>query len=289
MKSYEELKNDNKQLVAENYELREKVKALQKQLNIQFCQTMPQQTLKVHQDTRECINKYSTPQQKIKLFLSLFCGREDVFARRWYSAKLQKGGYQPVCKNEWDTLLCDKRKYKCSNCPNRKLKPLTELDIDKHLRGKDVIGVYPLLSNDNCRFLVADFDDENYQEDAIAFKKACTVNGITSYVERSRSGNGAHIWIFFEEEIPAIVARKLGSGLLTYAMNMRSEIKFSSYDRLFPSQDTLPSGGFGNLIALPLQGAVRKNGNSVFVDEDFNPIDDQWDYLANVKKYRRNK
>lgn len=235
------------------------------------------------------VHNRSSSDEKIDLFFSLFRGREDVYAKRWYSPKSGKSGYQPVCANEWEYELCDKRKYKCNVCPNRKLLPIDIKAIEAHLRGndlngKDVIGIYPLLPDETCLFLVVDFDDDGYEKDVTAFRAACTEKGIPIAIERSRSGNGAHAWVFFSEPISAQLARRFGSGLLTFTMNKRSEIKFSSYDRLFPNQDTMPSGGFGNLIALPLQGMARKDGNSMFVDENFIPYKDLWAYLSGLKK-----
>lgn len=238
------------------------------------------------------VNKFSSPQEKIKLYRSLFRGREDVFARRWYSIKSEKSGYQPVCENEWDNALCDKKKYKCSACPNRKLAVLTDKDIYEHLSGKDlygrdVVGIYPMLNDETCCFLCADFDEEDFRKDVSVFRNICDENRIPVSVEISRSGNGAHAWIFFSEPVPAVTARKLGSGILTKAME-KSIISFSSYDRFFPNQDTMPKGGFGNLVALPLQGKARKIGNSIFVDENLRPYDDQWKYLATVRKLDKN-
>lgn len=238
------------------------------------------------------VNKFSSPQEKIKLYRSLFRGREDVFARRWHSIKSEKSGYQPVCENEWDNALCDKKKYKCSACPNRKLAALTDKDIYEHLSGKDlygrdVVGIYPMLNDETCCFLCADFDEEDFRKDISVFRNICDENRIPVSVEISRSGNGAHAWIFFSEPVPAVTARKLGSGILTKAME-KSIISFSSYDRFFPNQDTMPKGGFGNLVALPLQGKARKIGNSIFVDENLRPYDDQWKYLATVRKLDKN-
>lgn len=234
------------------------------------------------------INKYSSSEEKINLFRSLFKGREDVFARRWYSKTTDKSGYQPVCKNEWNQEFCDKKKYKCSACPNRKLMALTDKDIYRHLSGKDsygrdVVGIYPMLTDETCLFLCADFDEANFKSDVTAFRKTCEEYDIPVSVEISRSGNGAHAWIFFAEPVSASIARKLGSGILTKTME-KSNLSFKSYDRFFPNQDTMPKGGFGNLVALPLQGNARKNGNSLLVDENFIPYPDQWEYLGSVQK-----
>lgn len=231
-------------------------------------------------------------QEKVNLFRSLFKGREDVFARRWYSKTSGKAGYQPACQNEW-TPLCDKRTFKCGDCPNRKFSPLTDNDIYRHLEGKDVdgrdvIGLYVLNEDNTCHLLCTDFDDKNcehgYQNDVLAFVDVCMSWNIPCSVERSRSGNGAHVWIFFDVPVLAVKARRLGNAILTEAMNRNGKIGFKSYDRFFPNQDTMPEGGLGNLVALPLQGNARKHGNSVFVDEGFEPYPDQWEFLLNVGK-----
>ena len=199
-------------------------------------------------------------QEKVELFRSLFRGREDVFARRWYSKASGKGGYQPVCQNEWNRQLCDKKKYKCAECPNRQFFPLTNDDLYRHLSGKDadgrdVIGLYVLNEDNTCNLLCTDFDDKNcehgYQEDVMAFVDVCKSWGIPCSIERSRSGKGAHVWIFFETPVMAAKARRLGNAILTEAMNRNGKIGFKSYDRFFPNQDTMPEGGFGNLVALP--------------------------------------
>ena len=240
-------------------------------------------------ETAAGIHMRSTPEEKIRLFRSLFRGREDVFARRWYSVQKEKGGYAPVCANEWKYGVCIKPKGKCSKCENRVLVPLDDATIYKHLSGRDangqdVIGLYPILADDTCYFLAIDFDDGAWRENVSAVRSVCVEWGIPCGVERSRSGEGAHLWVFFKDAIPCVTARKLGSALLTAAMEREGNLKLDAYDRMFPCQDTLPNGGFGNLIALPLQGQARKKGNSLFVDEAFQPYPDQWAYLSAMQK-----
>ena len=232
-------------------------------------------------------------QEKVELFQSLFKGREDVFAKRWYSNSTKQSGYQPVCKREWNRDYCDKRKYKCVECPNRLFASLSYEHIYNHLAGKDgmgrdVIGVYPILKDNTCCFLCTDFDDKSceygYRNDVLAFADVCKEWNVPCSIERSRSGNGAHVWIFFDTPITAIKARKLGKSILKEAMNKDARLSFHTYDRFFPNQDTLPEGGLGNLVALPLQGMARRNGNSVFVDENFQIYPDQWLYLRDIQK-----
>jgi hypothetical protein len=215
------------------------------------------------------VHKFSTEEEKIALFLSLFRGRTDVYAKRCYSKKHDSTYYMPACKNEFAVGICERPRIKCKDCRKREFLVFAEGTVRHHLSNKDVhgagiVGVYPLLSDETCFFLVVDFDEAHWQKDIGVFRAVCEENAIPVSVERSRSGNGGHAWIFFSEAVPAVKARKLGAALLTEAMTLHHELHFSSYDRMFPNQDTMPKGGFGNLIALPLQGAPRKNGNSVF-------------------------
>ncbi|WP_419910279.1 TOTE conflict system archaeo-eukaryotic primase domain-containing protein [Hoeflea sp.] len=226
----------------------------------------------------------SSPAARIALFRLLFRGREDVFARRWENARTGKAGYAPACSNEWVRGICGKPKVKCAGCPHRAFPPVTDAVIDGHLRGRHVIGVYPLLPDGNCRFLAVDFDKTTWREDATAYLAACKASGVPAALERSRSGNGGHVWIFFGEPVPAALARRLGAHLVTEAMERHPDIGFSSYDRFFPSQDTTPAGGFGNLIALPLQRGPRMEGNSLFVDGAFEAYADQWAFLSTLAR-----
>lgn len=234
------------------------------------------------------INKSSSSADKIALFRSLFRGRDDVYPQRFESSKTGKSGYRPACANEWVREVCDKRRGKCSDCPNRRFLPVTDSVIEQHLYGKDATGqdftagVYPMLLDETCWFLAIDFDKENWSEDVNVVRETCRQMQLPVCVERSRSGNGAHVWLFFKETVPAVLARKLGAYILTLTMERRPETGLDSYDRFFPNQDTLPKGGFGNLIALPLQKKPRQSGNSIFLDEALNPYDDQWAYLAGV-------
>jgi len=234
--------------------------------------------------TNDCSND-----DKVNLFLSLFRGRDDVYARRWESKDGKKSGYSPVCRNEWAARMCGKPKVKCADCENREFVSFDKQMAARHLAGREVAGIYPMLPDETCLFLAIDFDDENWQGDVSAIRSVCERNEIPVAVERSRSGNGAHVWLFFSEPVSASLARKLGSAILTVAMDERHELKFKSYDRLFPNQDTMPKGGFGNLIALPLQRAARDKGNSVFIDEQFTSYPDQWAFLNGVKRLTVNE
>jgi superfamily II DNA or RNA helicase len=224
-----------------------------------------------------------TSEERIALFTRLFRGREDVFAKLWENPSKGIKGYSPACKMEWVRGVCNKPRIKCSDCPSRVFIPFDEAVPRDHLEGKITAGTYALRENDTCVFLAADFDKDHWHEDILAYKQAGKSLGVDISIERSRSGNGGHAWIFFYEPVPAYLARQLGTVILTLAAAQRYLINFDSYDRFFPSQDTVPKGGFGNLIALPLQRIPRKIGNSVFVDDKFNPFPDQWEYLRTIR------
>lgn len=248
-------------------------------------------------DQGERINNPSfITEEMAKRFFSMFWGREDVYAKRG-----KNGGYFPQCDNRWNDRICPKQrgeKIFCDNCENTKW---TRLDVKKiiaHLLGhkedgSDVIGVYPLLPNGTCRFIVFDFDnhekgaeatdfantDNEWHKEVDALRKMCEINGIKPLVERSRSGKGAHVWIFFKKAIPAAMARNFGFLLLDKGSNSINLKSFHYYDRMYPSQDVASS--IGNLIALPMQGQALKNGNSAFVDANWNAYPNQWDVLLN--------
>ncbi|MFO7600140.1 MAG: DEAD/DEAH box helicase family protein [Candidatus Desulfacyla sp.] len=239
------------------------------------------------------VTNRSSEADKIRLFRALFRGREDVYPRRFESKKTGKSGYQPACGNEWIRGLCRKPAVRCGNCPNQRFFPLTDEVIRNHLLGRDpakktdqdfTVGVYPLLPDETCWFIASDFDQADWMADVSQFGETCRRFDVPAAVERSRSGNGGHVWTFFSEPVPAVLARQLFSFMLTETMDRRPELGLGSYDRLFPSQDTLPKGGFGNLIALPLQKKAREQGNSLFVDDRLLPHPDQWAFLSSIRR-----
>lgn len=221
--------------------------------------------------------------QKIALFRRLFRGRDDVFPIRWESRTTGKSGYTPLCLNDRRFGLCEKPRIKCADCKHRALKPLSDQTIYGHLAGMHTVGVYPLLPDDTCHFLAVDFDEAEWKEDAQAFVQSCQELGVPVAIEISRSGKGAHAWVFFSQTVAARDARRLGSALISHTCSRTRQLKLASYDRLFPNQDAMPKGGFGNLIALPLQKIPRENGHSVFVDTQLQPYPDQWAYLASIR------
>ena len=246
-------------------------------------------------DNPASVHARSPSEEKVALFRSLFRGREDIYPRRFVSKKTGKPGYAPVCANDWVRGICEKPRMKCGDCPHRAFLPVTDDVIHWHLSGKDkagqefIAGVYPMFADETCYFLTMDFDKESWRDDVLAVMETCRILQIPAALERSRSGNGGHVWLFFTEAVPATLARKLGSYILTETMERRPELGLASYDRLFPNQDTLPKGGFGNLIALPMQKGPRENGNSVFVDETLVPYPDPWAFLSSIQRLSRER
>jgi len=302
--AYNELKRNYQELLEENKKLRQRIMELQIGNVYDVAPDNPflKQSLSVsspsehqaHFEIKNGIKKYvpncedpidknSDSQKKIELFMSLFRGRSDVYAKRWENKK-GGSGYSPACFNEWVKGVCFKPKVKCSKCDHKWYSKLDEGVTENHLRGKAVIGIYPMNHDETCHFLAMDFDKEEWQKDVSAVRSNCDELNIPIAVERSRSGNGCHAWFFFENAIHASDARKFGTLLLTKTMEQRHELPFKSYDRLFPNQDTMPDGGFGNLIALPLQMSARRINNSVFVDESFQPYEDQWLFLSRIQR-----
>ena len=221
--------------------------------------------------------------EKVALFRHLFRGRTDVYPVRWESQSSGKSGYAPACANEWRIGVCKKPRIKCSECSNRVLVPLSDKVVYDHLTGRHTVGVYPLLEDDSCYFMAVDFDKDQWQDDARAFMHSCSALGVPAALEISRSGLGAHVWVFFASRVSARDARRLGTAILSYTCSHTRQLKLESYDRLFPNQDTMPKGGFGNLIALPLQKWPRESGYSVFVDTELRPYSDQWGFLASLQ------
>ena len=248
------------------------------------------------QDNKTHVTNLSPQDAKIALFRSLFRGREDVYPRRFESVRTGKQGYQPACGNEWLEGVCGKPATRCGECANRDFLPVTDAVIRNHLLGVDpqdranrdfTIGVYPLLLDESCWFLAVDFDKTTWMQDVAAFLETCNAHDVPAALERSRSGNGCHVWILFAEPLTATLARSLGSFILTETMERRPEVGLDSYDRFFPSQDTLPTGSFGNLIALPLQKKPRERGNSLFLDDALAPYADQWAFLSSLRRMGR--
>jgi len=232
-----------------------------------------------------------TKQEKLNIFLDYFNGRKDVYAKRWMSG--ERKGYTPHCANEW-TNLCPKKiynnpKYDCSKCKIRSLIPYDKTVVEKQLKGnqREFFGIYPMLEDDSTYFIVLDFDKENAVAEAKAVFCSAKKYNITMLIEKSQSGKGIHLWLFFEQNLPAYLARKLGELLLLDATNHNQEINFTSYDRMIPMQDTLPKGSFGNLIALPLKWENVKDGRSTFLDEGFQTVPERylWQHLSSIPKY----
>lgn len=235
------------------------------------------------------VTSASSSAEKLALFSSLFAMRNDVFAKSYFSKKTGRVGYTPACAHEWERGVCGKPRVKCADCSHREFLPLDSEVLKAHFRGtgREGIGIvagYPLIGDDKTHVLAVDFDKDDWRQAVGAFRRVCEREGVPVAIERSRSGNGAHAWMFFSEPVAASDSRKLGCSLLTRAMRIDPSVRFESYDRLFPSQDSTPTGGFGNAIALPFQGDARRDGNSLFVDASFRPYADQWRFLSSVKR-----
>ena len=247
------------------------------------------------------IKEETITENHVNFYYSMFKGRKDVYSLRSGkpNTKTGKHGYYTQCDNFWKYGICSKRdgkNVKCQTCPNQKYKHLVGKIIYEHLMGvkedcSDVVGLYPVLPNGTCNYLVFDFDNHDdssdslrWQEETNALRAICADNDVPCLVEKSRSGKGAHVWIFFEKEINIKKARQFGATLLDKGAESVNQLSFDTYDRMVPAQDKLPEGGLGNLVALPLQGRAVKNGNSVFVDENWQPYYDQWNVLKNAGK-----
>ncbi|MCJ8273041.1 MAG: DNA/RNA helicase, partial [Psychrosphaera sp.] len=252
----------------ERFELLQKRKSLVEQREAEFANNF---------------NRYASAEAKVALFLSYFKGRSDVYPTRWENQK-GKSGYSPACFEEWVQGICDKRNISCTKCTNQAFKPYNDQTIFDHLNGFHTAGIYPLMPDNTTFLLAADFDKEDWFATICALAKACEALNIPYLLEISRSGNGGHVWLFFEEAIPAMNARKLGMGLLNKAMESYPALSFKCFDRLFPNQDILPKGGFGNLIGLPLQKGPRLQGYSSFIHTDGTRCSDQWAKLASTAK-----
>jgi superfamily II DNA or RNA helicase len=272
----------------ENQRLREENARLRRLLavhGISFPQLVPDDTYPAQNIEPAAVeSKEERARKRIALFRSLFRGRDDVYARRWENAGGQSG-YTPAALKDWKAINAsrpeDRKKVERKT---RKFLPLTDAVIENHLLGNETIGIYPLLAGETCWFLAVDFDKKTWSDDSRAFLETCQEVNVPAVLERSRSGNGGHVWIFFEHALSATTARKLGCAILTRTMECRHQLGLDSYDRLFPNQDTMPKGGFGNLIALPLQFEPRKSGNSVFIDTDLRPYPDQWEFLSTIRR-----
>jgi superfamily II DNA or RNA helicase len=279
--SFEQRDEENQRLREENARLRGVLAAH----GITVPQFVPDDARPVQTITPAAVeNKEERARKRIALFRSLFRGREDVYARRWENSD-GRSGYSPAALKDWKAINSSRPEDRKKVDRNtRQFLPLSDVVIENHLLGKETIGIYPLLPDETCWFLAVDFDKKTWTDDSRAFLDTCQELNVPAALERSRSGNGGHVWIFFEHAIPANTARKLGCAVLTRTMERRHQLGLDSYDRFFPNQDTMPKGGFGNLIALPLQSAPRKSDNSVFIDASLRPYPDQWGFLSTIRR-----
>ncbi len=281
---------DDKQLLSDYESLKkenQKLKNLLREHNIPFDNQKEQNRLIVNEFNRSAV--VTKPNNsKVMIFKSLFVGRSDVVAKQYKYKNEDKVGYTPFCRNDWKYGVCPKKKGRsnglCKSCKAKSFVAYSDATIKKHLKGEVTLGIYPMLNEDRAKFLVIDFDKENWQNEVLIIARLCDELGIPYALERSRSGNGAHLWFFFEESHKAFDIRQFGFSILNQGMQIGDIINFTSYDRLFPNQDFVEKDGFGNLIALPFQHEARIKGNSVFVDLNLNPHENQWAYLESVKK-----
>jgi hypothetical protein len=280
MPENDDMRNELDRLKRENAELQKRLSKYETPfsppIHVAEPQVFDSEPTVTQSHTHPSLDFHSGAQDKIRLFRSLFHGREDVYPVLWQSEKTGKKGYSPACENPWAV----------KGVPKKYLS-LTDQVVQSHLSGKITIGVYPLQKDNTCHFLACDFDKAGWELDAVAYWRCCRRYGIPCALERSRSGNGAHAWVFFSSPVPAVNARQLGFRILRDVMEERAEVDLASYDRLFPNQDFMPRGGFGNLIALPLQKSRRTQGNTEFFDPtvtELQPYPDQWVFLSAVAR-----
>ncbi|MDB3935995.1 DEAD/DEAH box helicase [Granulosicoccus sp.] len=242
----------------------------------------PAGQLTSHNDQIQTESITLKPEAKIRLFRTRFAGREDLYARRWENRDGSKNGYAPVCSNEWRDGICKKPDIRCHECSHRAFESVTDAVMREHLTGVQVVGLYALDSTGRCRFVVADFDHESWRDDTRALVRACRRLDISVLTEISRSGDGAHVWFFFDSPVLAIAARRLATALIERTCREERLLSLSSHDRLIPNQDSLTGAGFGSLVALPLQKSAREREASIFVDDELVPFADQWKALEEI-------
>ena len=265
----ESLLAELKRLRAENARLRRLI-----QLSPEQARPPGPAQLAIYDQPPGHVDMSSPPREKVAFFRSLFSCRNDVYATRWENRNTGRSGWIPAVAGGWRRGM---------RRENAAYLPLTDETLSAHLAGSQTIGLYPLLDGDRCSWVAADFDGPAAMLDALAYLKAARAAGAPAGLEVSRSGTGAHVWVFFTSPVPAELARRLAGGFIHQAITMRGRMDLGSYDRLFPSQDMLPIGGVGNLIAAPLQGRLRRLGTTVFLDPGtLEPWDDQWAYLSSL-------